>query len=86
MSDPRPNETWTSSTTQPITATWTYHYPRKWRVNWHRVDDLSHRLPLPRRVQRIICDRFEVYVGIPAADLVRMDYAGHCPWWLKDLL
>lgn len=32
---------------------------------WGWLDYWSHRLPLPDRVQKFICDRFEKYLGSP---------------------
>lgn len=76
----------TSSSTQNITCTMT------WRQRlahptyggwWGVLDRLGHQLHLPNVIQRIICDRYEIAVGIPREDLIEMDYKGRAPWWLR---
>jgi hypothetical protein len=50
---------------------------------WGVADGFGHKLRLPDKILRPICDRFEVAVGIPKEDLVEMDYDGVAPWWLR---
>jgi hypothetical protein len=78
---------WTTTSAQNVVATITMrlshrpaHFAGGW---WGFLDALGHRLRLPSRVMRPICDHFDIAVGIPKEDVVRMDYDGKAPWWLR---
>jgi hypothetical protein len=50
---------------------------------WQALDTLSHRIWLPRKVQRFICDMYELSLGIHPEQL-EMDYRGQkTPWWIR---
>lgn len=79
----------TSSNLSNVQITYTGWRRRLHRASadgwWGILDALGHELHLPRWLQHPICDRFEIAVGIPREDLIRMDYTSkgkRTPWWL----
>lgn len=80
----------TSSSASNITTTFTArlsHRPAHWTGGWWGLADaVGHKLKLPRRIMRPICDHYDIAVGIPKGDLIAMDYTSRgqaTPWWLK---
>ncbi len=51
-------------------------------INWEFIDGMGHKIRLPKKIMRIICDRYEVSIGISKEDIIDMDYDGKKPWWL----
>lgn len=85
----RPDGTWHNSYTSSASNT-TLSWARIRRIHlpapggwWAVADALVHRLHVPRKFARPVCDRYEIAVGIPRRDLITMDYGGKAPWWLR---
>lgn len=86
----KPTVIYSGSSTSNVSITWTQWsrrlhcgYQDGW---WGVVDALGHLLHLPVWLQRPLCDRFEIAIGIPKDDLIEMDYARNgksTPWWLR---
>jgi hypothetical protein len=79
-----------TSSLHNVSVTWTTrisHRPVAWRGGWLGfVDAIGHRLNLPSRLMRPICDLYDIWAGIPKADLIAMDYIAQgkrVPWWLR---
>jgi hypothetical protein len=80
----------TYSAVQNVVVTWTArlaHRPPEFAGGWLGfADALGHKLHLPRWIMRPICDLYDIEVGIPKEDLIRMDYTMkglRTPWWLR---
>ena len=53
-------------------------------MTWASVDKWGHRLHIPKRIMRPVCDMYELSLGI-YLEQITPDYADRkrLPWWLR---